>query len=319
MILIITDSRDISTYQVCDWLIYLKKEFIIFNENSVCKVLKYILTPVDEYFLLEIDGEILNTSKISTVWFRRGGLRLTYNSLNNLNIFPELKKEIENYVIDEAQVISKALTDYLLNLNYIGNPMILNKLIVLSNAVKIGLDIPATSVLSNKLDFDLIRKNSKEVISKGLQENFSFANESVRVHHSNQLWREEDIKSLPRTYQNTLFQEYIEKEFEIRVFFLCNICYSMAIFSQDNAKTSVDFRNYDKDQPNRIVPIKLPEEIETKINLLMNTLGLNSGSLDFIYSKNKKYVFLEVNPQGQFGWLSYNCNYNIERKIAEIL
>lgn len=319
MILVITDSQDISTYQVCDWLVYFKKKFIIFNENSVCKVLKYVLNSVEEYFILEIDGEILNTSTISTVWFRRGGIRLTYNSLNGLDIFTEFKNEIEGYVVDETLVVSQVLTDYLLNLNCIGGKSDVNKLVVLSNAIKIGLDIPKTSVLSTRFDLELLRRNGKGIISKGLKENFSFANKKNRVYHPNQLWKEEDVNNLSTTFQSTLFQEYVEKEFEIRVFYLCGICYSMAIFSQSSTKTSVDFRNYDRDNPNRVVPIKLPKEIERKIILLMNSIGINSGSLDFIYSKDEKYIFLEVNPQGQFGWLSYNCNYNLEKKIAEIL
>ena len=30
----------------------------------------------------------------------------------------------------------------------------------------------------------------------------------------------------------------------------------------------------------------------------------------------QEFVFLEVNPVGQFGWVSKNCNYYLEKKIA---
>lgn len=50
----------------------------------------------------------------------------------------------------------------------------------------------------------------------------------------------------------------------------------------------------------------------------MTALDLNSGSIDFIKSGNN-YYFLEVNPIGQFGNVSTDCNYSLERKIAEFL
>ncbi len=93
----------------------------------------------------------------------------------------------------------------------------------------------------------------------------------------------------------------------------------MGIFSQNNSKTKEDFRNYDQNLPNRNVPIKLPLDIEGKLKKLMKKLNLNSGSIDLIYTIDNKYVFLEVNPVGQFGMVSFPCNYNLEKKIAEFL
>lgn len=51
----------------------------------------------------------------------------------------------------------------------------------------------------------------------------------------------------------------------------------------------------------------------------MKTIGLDTGSLDFVYSSDKKFYFLEVNPVGQFGMVSRPCNYNLELKVAQFL
>mgnify|MGYP000874440113 CR=1 FL=1 len=93
----------------------------------------------------------------------------------------------------------------------------------------------------------------------------------------------------------------------------------MAIFSQNNPKTQIDFRNYDYDKPNRLNPFKIPIEISNKIIKLMKKLKIICGSIDMIYTPKGEYVFLEVNPIGQFQWLSQNCNYYIEREIANHL
>jgi hypothetical protein len=42
------------------------------------------------------------------------------------------------------------------------------------------------------------------------------------------------------------------------------------------------------------------------------------GSIDLIFNENGFY-FLENNPQGQYEWLSENCNYYVDRYIAEQL
>jgi hypothetical protein len=41
--------------------------------------------------------------------------------------------------------------------------------------------------------------------------------------------------------------------------------------------------------------------------------------VDLIYTPDGEYVFLEVNPMGQFHWLSENCNYYLEEFIANQL
>jgi len=113
--------------------------------------------------------------------------------------------------------------------------------------------------------------------------------------------------------------EYIEKRIEIRVFYLDGKCFSMAILSQCDETTSVDYRNYNVLNPNRNVPIILPKHIEISIDKLMRNLNLQTGSIDFILSSNEEFVFLEVNPIGQFLNVSHICNYCIEKEIAKYL
>ena len=95
--------------------------------------------------------------------------------------------------------------------------------------------------------------------------------------------------------------------------------YSMAIFSQNDEKTKLDYRNYNREKPNRNVPFQLPEKIETLARKFMEQSQLDTGSIDFIVDEKGEFIFLEVNPNGQFDWLSNNCNYYIEKKIAKYL
>ncbi len=182
-----------------------------------------------------------------------------------------------------------------------------------------GLQIPI-SMLSNSrkkvLDF---YKNHGEIITKPLYETVYFRDRFSAVFLKTGKISEDSLKSLPSTFFPSLFQVYVEKDVELRVFYLEEKFYTMAIFSQLDKQTKIDFRNYNDENPNRNVPYLLPKEIKKKLKKLMKKLNLNTGSIDLIKTPNKKYVFLEVNPTGQFGFVSKPCNYYLEDEIAKKL
>ena len=64
------------------------------------------------------------------------------------------------------------------------------------------------------------------------------------------------------------------------------------------------------------MPIDIPNEIVCKLQLLMKELVLESGSIDMIVTPDDKYVFLEVNPVGQFDYVGKRCNYQLDKEIA---
>jgi len=111
-------------------------------------------------------------------------------------------------------------------------------------------------------------------------------------------------------------QEYIEKKYELRIFFIETEFWAMAIFSQNDDQTKTDFRNYNHSKPNRNIPYVLPKELEEKLIRLSKKTGVNCGSIDMIVTKNDEYIFLEINPIGQFGMVSNPCNYYLHERIA---
>lgn len=133
------------------------------------------------------------------------------------------------------------------------------------------------------------------------------------------LIEEEHLHKIPNCFLPSMIQKAIPKQFEVRVFFLMGECYSMAIMSQDDKDTKTDYRKYNFGNPNRFLPFQLPEDIKKKVVDLMARLSLNTGSIDFILTPENEYVFLEVNPTGQFGMVDYSCNYGLHEKVANLL
>ena len=111
----------------------------------------------------------------------------------------------------------------------------------------------------------------------------------------------------------------MDKVYELRVFYLAGEFHAMAIFSQNDEQTRVDFRQYNRRRPNRNVPYRLAPELAARLRGLMDDLGLETGSIDLMVARDGREVFLEINPVGQFGMVSRPCNYRLERKVAELL
>jgi ATP-GRASP peptide maturase of grasp-with-spasm system len=193
-------------------------------------------------------------------------------------------------------------------------------LVVLRYATELGIAIPETLVTNDLLCTErFIEKSGGSVITKAISDGiYHFAQDNAYYSYTEKI-DETELKQLNRDWFHSLFQSQIVKDIEIRSFFFDDKFYSMAIFSQRNAQTEVDFRKYDAVKPNRTVPYQLPVQMEDRLRKLFRKLQLNTGSVDLILDKSGEYFFLEINPVGQFGMVSYPCNYQLEKKVAKHL
>lgn len=328
-ILIISQNEEKSTDDVLQYLIYYSAKFIRINqENIISKVALHL--GCSKKLQIECDGVDIDLEQIRSVWYRRGKLNLQPG-------FPDYLTEPESelygqylqYYNKEAATIVSYLYRYLdrhKHLNRFADNQI-SKLYQLETAQQAGLRIPDTYVTNDPEEIKSCMGDRMFVLKALDFHIFTFKSGARQIKYaanSSVLVNRDNIDRIMkygkgRYHLISLFQEYISKKFEIRVFYLFGKLFSMAIFSQENEKTKIDFRNYDYERPNRTVPFNLPLDLEQKIIQFMKLMQLDCGSLDILYTKDKEYYFLEVNPIGQFDWLSKGCNYFIDREIAKEL
>jgi ATP-GRASP peptide maturase of grasp-with-spasm system len=308
MVLIFSDNRDKSTDNVIDWMTFFKVDFLRITSRSPIRILKIDIN--EELFSFGIDDKIVNSEQITGYWYRRDE-QVILNPLLSL----KTKNKLEHILFQYSKIDSNILRNFLVYLIEKKSKKIgsffnhdLNKLYQLSVAKKVGLKIPFSQITDNLADL----KDDEKYITKGLSQIFDFYNKHWVKNYTNQI-----KKTQKENFTWAFVQNLIPKRYEIRVFFLNGITYSMAIFSQENKKTEIDFRQYDDIFPNRNVPYKVPTAIDGKLKKLMKLLNLNTGSIDLILNDENEFVFLEVNPVGQFGMVSYPCNYKLEKIIAQ--
>ena len=294
-VLIISHDSDGVTDDVIEWVKYLDIKCDIDKKNNTD-------------FTKTID---LYSDTYDSIWYRKIPSSITSFTANDKDnfILSELKSQHIAYL--KSYSFKKCLGTV--------DDVAPNKMSTLRLAKNIGLSIPDTILTSSKKDLIRFYKNNEEVIFKCISDPIVLKENEKKMMLYTSLLNKEELDQLSDFFFPTLFQQRILKEYEIRVFFINDCFYSMAIFSSNNKKTEVDFRVYDFENPNRTVPYQLPDEIKQKLTSLMNLMDLNTGSIDLMRGVDGEYYFLEVNPVGQFGNVSEICNYYIEKKIANYL
>lgn len=316
-VIIFTEKNDLPTDKVINWLSFYNVKFKRINCDDFLNISKFRNLKINLF-----DSEDYSFNVPFSVWFRRvvtlshyfskksfeittdfNNYWATYNSI--INEYTNLKNSLFNSFEMSADVVLGNYRHYFIN-----------KLIVLQLANKINIDVPATIVTNNKDDLTKFLRQYKNIITKPIDHSPNILKEKKVVTSYTEKLTKEILQNLPDSFFPSLFQENLDKEIEIRTFFLAGECYSTAIFSQLDQQTSTDYRRYNISRGNRHVPFKLPPDYENKIIKLMKKLSLNTGSIDTVKTKNGRYVFLEVNPVGQYGKGSEACNYYLHKRIA---
>lgn len=300
-----------STEHVQDWLNFLNAKYVRINGSDY---LEKISSSNSENLFDEVN----------ICWFRRwmDDDFITRTILKTDSI--DIKNSIELYTFLslEYKMLNESLWEKLKSKKWLTSPKYEfsnSKLAILESAEKQGLKCPKTIITTRKNELLEFKNVHKRIITKAIYEATAFWGDGIFYTTKTVEVTDNVIQTTEETFFPSLFQELVEKKYEIRTFFLKNKFYSMAIFSQLDKQTEIDFRNYNRQKPNRTVPYLLPEEITQKLEKLITEKGILTGSVDLIRGIDGCYYFLEINQVGQFGMTSYPCNYNLEKVIAEYL
>ncbi len=181
----------------------------------------------------------------------------------------------------------------------------------IENAQKCGLLTPKYLITTNKAELESFIDKHPKVICKSIlsPQNF-FLNELEYSFRTSEIIVS-DISNLEDEFFPTYFQEKIKRDLEVRIFYLNKKCWAMAFVIKKENDVSADIGDISK---RREVPIKIPIEINNKVIEFMKRSGYNTGSIDFVVS-GSKWFFLELNPSGQYDFVSKRCNYFLDKEI----
>jgi glutathione synthase/RimK-type ligase-like ATP-grasp enzyme len=172
----------------------------------------------------------------------------------------------------------------------------------LAAAQQLGLSVPRTLLTNDPSSvrefYDACQGNIiLKAVSRGAiedeQEKLFIYASKVRPEHLSLL---EGVRTTTH-----LFQQYIPKKFDLRVIVIGCQVFAAELRPKYGAYTETDFRQeYDKLS---YEVQQLPEEIKTKVLALVRSFGLQFSSMDFLVTEQGEYLFIDLNPNGQWFWV----------------
>ena len=104
---------------------------------------------------------------------------------------------------------------------------------------------------------------------------------------------------------------------ELRITVVGKNVFAAEIHSQQKEATRHDWRRDALALEHRNHP--LPDDIKLKCIQLAKTFGLEFGAIDMILTPDGRYVFLEINPNGQWAWIEETTGLPISEALIELL
>lgn len=247
----------------------------------------------------------LNNSKYSlnefeTIWYRRGH-RPGLDHILDENDKRFVQGECEHFFAGTRESLSRAN-------RWVNCPSAQhhaqNKVLQLSVAQSLGVRIPHTLVSNDPDSVERFLSRHKGVIGKTFNPAFwrSEANSKYTVSNTFEMTMEnfdpDSIAMAP-----TIFQERIEKLREWRVCVFGDRIDAFIIFdARREVEVHVDHRVMHATPGRYALKATLPPSVADWIGAIMQAFGLKMGQFDFLESLDG-FVFLEVNPGGQFLFL----------------
>ncbi|MBE3013585.1 ATP-dependent carboxylate-amine ligase [Microbispora sp. NEAU-D428] len=119
-------------------------------------------------------------------------------------------------------------------------------------------------------------------------------------------------------YCPVIVQQYVPKRVELRVTVVGRRVFAAEIHSQNSNRSKVDWRRYDLG----VTPYgvhRLPDEVAERCLAMTDRLGLVYGAIDLVLTPDGRYVFLEINPNGQWMWIEELTGLPISAAICDLL
>ena len=309
-VLLVTASYDDAATEVSRSLERSGSPYFRLNTDQFPTQIKAVYDP-QAGLTLETDTDRVNSSCVKSIWYRR-------------NVTPALPTALDKYSREFCNRESKAfLEGALLSINarWLSDPTAIwraeHKLFQLAAASDTGFKILPTSVTNDK---DAARRFSvnRQTVVKTVSSGYIDSPYGYRAIFTNALPPEDLDELAGLDLAPVTFQENANKRSDIRVTVVGDSVFAAEIMSQAHPSSTTDWRaTEDPNLPHQ--EHDLPDRERRLCLALVSRLGLEFGAIDLALTAHGKYLFFEINPNGEWLWLQYQLGFPIADRIAEWL
>lgn len=262
-------------------------------------------------YIVNINDDSYDISDIEYIWYIKPSVPK--------HVYEEYQYEYAHFIQKQFYTLREGIRILFENKKWLNNPIksytAENKIYQLNVAQSIGFNLPKTLISNDPTEIkDFFSSNDRTII-KAL-------NPTVILNYviyTNEIILSDLDQISSVKYAPSIYQELIEKKYELRITVVNKTIFAAKVLSQVDIATSIDWRVEPllNDFSVKFEKTNLPLEVEGKILSFMEALGLNFGCIDMIVTPNDDYIFLEINPNGQWSFIQSNTGYAISDAIAQ--
>lgn len=262
---------------------------------------------------LMVSGETLELNRIKSVWYRRPIDAVPDEAIGDA--------AVRDFIVRESREYTESLW-FQIDALWVNHPYLLKrasrKIEQLKIARNIGWDIPPTLVTNDVVRASQFIRRHKRVIVKSLNVQFTKVAGKVKSLFAHVLTPEDsgilqEVKLSP-----CIFQQEISKKLELRITVIGNNVFVASVNSQAREDTKVDWRKGSVADV-KWMPFAIPQAIIDKSLAIVRKFDLHFATIDVILTLDGKYVFLDLNPNGQWLWIELETGMSMANQFAELL
>jgi MvdC family ATP-grasp ribosomal peptide maturase len=272
------------------------------------------LTSAKTSYVIEDRRNVLEASAVRAVWARK---------LWQPRLADDLDPSFHDSCMRESMAAVTGFLDGLHSARWVNDPVrdraAENKLWQLRLAREVGLQVPRTLLTNNAAQMrSFYAEVNGQMVAKLLTPLSISMDGSAAFVYTSEVTAADLADGEMLRYSPMVFQERVAKTCELRIAFVDGRLFAGAIDAGGSARGQVDWRlaaphetEWSRDE--------VPDGLATALKTLMSKLGLIYGAIDLIRTPGGEYIFLEVNPGGEWGMLERDLDYPISAAIADAL
>jgi hypothetical protein len=264
---------------------------------------------------LRIGRETLDLSRVTAVWYRRPDPPVAHVQIADAATRTFVEEECSGFMQDTLQMLrclwvpAQPAVDQMAHL----------KAAQLEVAGALGFELPPTLITTSPADFlAFYREHNGNVVSKLAGGAFFGSLIKTYTRYTEVVSKRDLGYAQALRYCPVIFQAYVPKRIELRITVVGRRVFAAEIHSQASNHTRHDWRRYDMAATPHFAH-DLPPAVEQRCLQLVERLGLTYGAIDMVVTPDGRYVFLEINPNGQYLWIEEAAGLPISDAICDLL
>lgn len=311
MYLVVTNKRDLTSDFVVLELRRRGLPYLRLNTEEIPNATFQCFPGTEGAWKFDLPNASFELSKVKAAYFRRPGVP---------EPLPRIRDAERSYCTQEWHATLQSLY-WAIGERWLNAPHLIalaeNKIYQLTLAKSLDFKVPDTLVSNDPGAIKEFASNG-QIVGKPLRNAVVKGGTRDRVLFTTRISIDGETDDASIRACPVIVQREIRKKFDVRVTVVGEQVFATTIDSQSDPATEVDWRRMSTAGLEHAI-YRLPAATADRCIDLTRRLGLRFGAIDFVLDVEDQLWFLEINPNGQWGWIETRTGHPIAAAIVSEL